>query len=109
MIDELLNKYKNITETMIINLKNDISIDDLMKKRVQISEDIIIIAKEDVCKANELYKTKGLIALDIKLKALLEEEMKKVKEDIKNLHKGKQANNAYNKNRNINNTFSTKI
>lgn len=109
MIEELLNKYKNITETMIINLKNDINIDDLMEKRIQISEDIIIIAKEDLPKANELWKMKGLIELDIKLKTLLEDEMKKVKEDIKNLHKGKQANDAYNKNRNLSNTFSTKI
>lgn len=109
MIDELLNNYKNITETMIINFKNDISIDALMEKRIQISEDIIAISKKDVSKVKELYKIKGLVELDIKLKTILEEEMKKTKEDIRNLHKGKQANNAYNKNRNINNTFSTKI
>lgn len=109
MIDELLNKYKNITETMIINLKNDISIDYLMQKRIQLSEEIIKNDKEYDSNTTELYKIKGLLELDIKLKALLEEEMKKIKEEIKNLHKGKQVNNAYNKNRNISNTFSTRI
>lgn len=109
MIDELLNKYKSITETIIINLKNDISVDNLMEKRIQISEKIIKFDKEEIYNTKELYKTKGLIELDIKLRELLEKEMKKTKEDIKNLLKGKQANNIYNKNRNINNTFSTKI
>ena len=56
-----------------------------------------------------LYLSKGLLYLDKELKELILNEKNNIKEEIKNLHKIKNANKVYEKNRNTNSFFSRKI
>lgn len=109
IIDVILEKYKKVTEDIIVNIKNDLDIDELMNKREDLIKELFKdenINKEEIKKT---YLSKGLEELDKKLKLVIEEQQLKVKEEIRNIHKRKNANNAYEKNRRVNNFFSTKI
>lgn len=105
----ILNDYKKITENIISNLQNDLPIDEFMNIREELIHKLFdqqCISKNEI---KELYISKGLLEIDYKLKISIEEQKLKVKEEIKNLHNIKNANNAYEKNRRINSFFSTKI
>ncbi|WP_243242158.1 flagellar protein FliT [Clostridium sp. 1001275B_160808_H3] len=109
MVDMILNDYKKITEDIISNLKEDLPIDELMNIREELIHKLFdqqCISKNEI---KELYISKGLLEIDKKLRISIEEQQLKVKEEIKNLHNIKNANNAYEKNRRINSFFSTKI
>ncbi|MDV4149718.1 flagellar protein FliT [Clostridium sp. AL.422] len=108
MIDIILEEYKNITEKLIKYINNDEEIIKLMEKRQELIQNLFSYEKnrEEIRK---LYLAKDLLRLDEELKFSIEEERNKIKEEIKNLHKVKNANNAYEKNRKINNFFNTKI
>ncbi|GAA0085627.1 hypothetical protein UT300007_20660 [Clostridium sp. CTA-7] len=109
MINDILEEYKKTTEEIIEKLQNDLSIDEFMSKR----EDLLheLFKQEDISniEIKELYISKGLLEIDEKLKFSIEEQQLKVKDEIRNLHSMKNANNAYEKNRRINSFFSTKI
>jgi predicted RND superfamily exporter protein len=109
MINKILESYKKITENIIINIKNDIDIDALMDKRERLIKELF--KDEDISNDNikELYLSYGLLELDNKLKRTIEEEQFKVKEEIKNLHRIKNANNAYGNNKRVNSFFNAKI
>ncbi|MPM73191.1 hypothetical protein SDC9_120167 [bioreactor metagenome] len=109
MINYILEDYKKTTEKIIENIKNDLDIDELMKKREELIKELFKNENIDNNDIKELYLTKGLLDLDRKLKLTIEEEQLKVKEEIRNIHKRKNANNAYEKNKRVNNFFSTKI
>ncbi|MCR1950196.1 flagellar protein FliT [Clostridium sp. DSM 100503] len=109
MVDMILDDYKKITEDIISNLKDDLPIDELMNIREELIHKLFdqqCIGKNEI---KELYISKGLLEIDKKLRISIEEQQLKVKEEIRNLHNIKNANNAYEKNRRINSFFSTKI
>lgn len=109
MANRILDDYKKITEDIIEKLQDDLPIDELMSKR----EDLLheLFKQEDISNTEikELYISKGLLEIDEKLKFSIEEQQLKVKDEIRNFHSMKSANNAYEKNRRINSFFSTKI
>jgi hypothetical protein len=51
----------------------------------------------------------GLLELDEKLKHVIGDEQRKVKEEIASLHKRENLNNAYGNNKRVNSFFNTKI
>ena len=69
----------------------------------------MFIYEDDKKKIKELYLAKDLLDLDKELKVSIEKEKLKVMEEIKNIHKIKNANNAYEKNRKINSFINIKI
>lgn len=108
MILELLKEYKEITLSIINSIEKEQEVLKLMDKRENILEKLFSKEnnKEEIKKA---YLELDLIALDKKLKETIEKERILVKEEIRNLHNIKNANNAYEKNRRVNNFFTAKI
>lgn len=109
MIDNILDNYKKVTEDIIKNIKSDLEVDKLMDKREELIKELF---KNENLSSNDIkiaYISKGLLELDQNLKLVIEEQQHKVKEEIKSLHKIKNANNVYEKNRKINSFFSVKI
>ena len=109
MIKDKLLKYKNITEAIIVNIKNDLDVEEFMKKREEILRDLI----EDINLEKEEIKK---IYLELKLDDLdrdLKEEISKAidinKEEIKNIKNQQNANKAYGRNINTINFFNKKI
>lgn len=108
MIDKILDDYKSITEKAIKSIEDDQELIKLMDEREELIK-LLFAEDNDREKVKALYLEKGLLSLDKELKLSIDKERLKVKEEIKNIHKIKNANNAYEKNRRINNFFSTKI
>ena len=108
MIEKILDDYRCITETIINNIDNNEEVLKLMEKREELIKNLFK-TENDKDSIRDLYLSKDLLKLDEVLKNLIINEKDKVKEEIDNLHKRKSANNAYEKNRNINNFFNTKI
>lgn len=108
MIDSILEEYKQITEKLIQIIDNDEEVIKLMETREEILKQIFNLEINiDVIK--KLYLDKGLLKLDNELKIAIENEKLKVKEEIAKIHKLKSANNAYEKNKMLNNFFNTKV
>lgn len=108
MIEKILEDYKNITEKIIKDIDNDEEVIRLMEEREELIK-ILFEDEENIEKIKDLYLSKGLLNLDEELRLSIDKERLKVKKEIKNIHKIKNANNAYGKNRQTNNFFSTKI
>ena len=108
MINELLNEYKSITISIIEKISNDEESLKLIEKREEVIKEIFSVGNniEEIKKA---YLDMKLLELDEKLKYTIDNEKILVKEEIKNIHRIKNANNAYEKNRKVNNYFNTKI
>lgn len=108
MIEKILDDYKNITKKIIENIDKDEEIIKLMENREEIIKKLCNYEnnKEQI---KEIFLDQDLISLDRKLKSAIEKEKNQVKEEIRSLHKLKSANNAYEKNRKINNFFNVKI
>ena len=109
MIRENLLKYKNITEAIIVNIKNDLDVEEFMRKREEILKNLL---ENNNLKKEEIKN----IYLDLKIDNLdktLKEEISKAidinKEEIKNIKNQKNANKAYGKNINTINFFNKKI
>lgn len=110
MVENILEEYREVTEYIIQNISNDDNdLNKLMEKREKLINELFKYKDISIEEVKQIYISKGLLELDKKLKYSIEEEQKKVKEEIKKLHKIKSANNAYEKNRRINSFFSTKI
>ncbi|WP_291709866.1 flagellar protein FliT [Clostridium sp.] len=108
MIDSILEEYKQITEKIIEIIDNDKEVIKFMEKREEILKQIFDLEVNiDVIK--NLYLDKGILKLDNELKRAIENEKFKVKEEISKIHKLKNANNAYEKNKVANNFFNTKV
>jgi hypothetical protein len=108
MIQKILDDYKNITKKIIENIDKDEEIIKLMENREEIIKKLCNYEnnKEQI---KEIFLDQDLINLDRKLKSAIEKEKNRVKEEIRSLHKLKNASNAYEKNRKINNFFNVKI
>lgn len=110
MLENKLEEYKKITEFIIKNISNkDVDFNSLMDKREKIITELIDEKNTNLELIKEIYISKGLLELDKRLKNSIEEEQVKVKEEIRKIHKVKNANKAYEKNRKINSFFSAKI
>ncbi len=110
MIENILKEYKEITEYIIQNIDNDYeNLDKLMDKRQQLIDELFKKSSIDIEEIKQVYVLTGLLELDKKLECTIKEKQEMVKEEIKKIHKIKNANNAYEKNRKINNFFSAKI
>lgn len=110
MIENILEEYKKITEYIIQNIDNDYeNLDKLMDKRQQLIDELFKESNIDVEAIKQIYILNGILELDKKLECTIKEKQETVKEEIKKIHKIKNANNAYEKNRKINNFFSIKI
>lgn len=108
MIIELLNEYKEITISIIEKINNDEEALSLMEKREEIIKKIFS-QENNRDEIRKVYLDMNLLDLDEKLKKTIDKEKSLVKEEIKNIHKMKNANNAYEKNRRVNNYFSAEI
>lgn len=108
MIEHILEDYKNITEKVIKLISNDDEVIQLMEEREKLIKNLFSNG-ETVEDIKRIYLNKGLLQLDKELEIAIENEKVKVKEEIKKIHKQKNAKNAYDRNRPINNFFSTKI
>lgn len=108
-IENILESYRNITEAIIINVQNDIDTENLMKKREALIKNLVEDKNFDKEETKKLFKDNSLVELDKKLKSLIEEKIQETKQEIKILNDRKNANNVYNKNRNLNNFFERKI
>lgn len=108
MILEKLKEYKEITLSIINGIENEEEALKLIEKREKILKNLFSNEnnREEIKKA---YLELDLIVLDKKLKETIEKERILVKEEIRNLHNIKNANNAYEKNRRVNNFFTAKI
>jgi len=110
MLENILEEYKIITEYIIQNISNDDKdLNNLMDKREALINELFKHENINVKEVKQVYISKGLLELNKKLKNSIQEEQIKVKEEIKKLHKMKNANNAYEKNRKINSFFNAKI
>ena len=110
MLENKLEEYKKITEFIIKNISNkDVDFNSLMDKREKIITELIDEKNTNLELIKEIYISKGLLELDKRLKNSIEEEQVKVKEEIRKIHKVKNANKAYEKNRKIKSFFSAKI
>ncbi|KLE15056.1 hypothetical protein [Clostridium sp. C8] len=110
MIKNILQEYKTITEHIVENISNnDKDLNNLMDKREELINELFKDKNINLEEVRKIYISRGLLELDKKLKASIEEEQTKTKEEIKKLHKVKSANNAYEKNRRINSFFNAKI
>ena len=108
MIRELLNEYRNITKYIIENINNDEEALILMEKREDILKELFT-NKNNRDEIKELYLEMNLSDLNDRLQIEILKEKSIVKEQMKSIHKRKSANNAYEKNKRVNNVFSTKI
>ncbi|MBS6501988.1 MAG: flagellar protein FliT [Clostridium sp.] len=108
MIQKILDDYKNITKKIIENINKDEEVIKLMEDREGIIKKLCSYENNKE-KIKEIFLEQDLISLDLTLKSAIEKEKNQVKEEIRSLHKLKNANNAYEKNRKINNFFSVKI
>lgn len=108
MILEKLKEYKEITLSIINGIENEEEALKLIEKREKILKNLFFNEnnREEIKKA---YLELDLTDLDKKLKETIEKERILVKEEIRNLHNIKNANNAYEKNRRVNNFFTAKI
>ena len=108
MIIELLNKYKEITISIIERINNDEECLKLIEKREILLKELFI-KDNNIDTIRKEYLDMNLLELDKKLKLAIDAENLLVKEELKNIRKIKNANNAYGKNRKVNNYFNTKI
>lgn len=108
-IENILENYRNITEAIIINVQNNIDTENLIKKRENLIKTLVEDKSFNKEEVKKLFKDNYLIELDKKLQSLIEEKLQETKQEIKVLNDRKNANNAYNKNRNLNNFFERKI
>ncbi|TGY43783.1 flagellar protein FliT [Clostridium sartagoforme] len=108
MILEKLKEYKEITLSIINGIENEEEALRLIDKRKKILDNLFS-NEDNIEEIKKAYLELDLIDLDKKLKEAIEKEIILVKGEIRNLHNIKNANNAYEKNRRVNNFFTAKI
>lgn len=112
MIENLLEKYKDITKEAIKYLEDDSKleeVDKIMIERESLLKEIFNDTTIDNKLIKDLYLSNGLRELDNSLHDAIEKAQKKIKLEIAELNKRKNANNIYQSNKRINSFFSTKI
>lgn len=109
MIKDELIKYKNITEAIIVNIKNDLDIEEFMKKREEILKSLLEnnnFKKEEI---KNMYLDLKLDNLDKSLKEELNKAIEKNKEEIRQIKIKRSANKAYSQNVNKINFLNKKF
>ena len=112
MIENLLEKYKDITKEAIKYLEDDSKleeVDKIMIERESLLKEIFNDTTIDNKLIKDLYLSNELRELDNSLHDAIEKAQKKIKLEIAELNKRKNANNIYQSNKRINSFFSTKI
>jgi len=109
MIEEILLKYKGLTEAIIVNVKNDLDGEEILKKRgellVKLLEDKTF-NKEEI---KSIYINLEIEKLDKLLKKEIDKARERNKEAIKEMKQRKNANQAYGSNVNSISTFNKKF
>lgn len=109
MIEEILLKYKGLTEAIIVNVKNDLDGEEILKKRGDLLVKLLddkTFNKEEI---KSIYINLGIENLDKLLKKEIDKGRERNKEDIKEMKQRKKANQAYESNINSISTFSKKF
>ena len=109
MIKDKLLKYKNITEAIIVNIKNDLDVEEFMKKREEILKNLIEDSNFKKEEIKNIYLELKLDDLDRDLKEEISKAIDIKKEEIKNIKNQQNANKAYGRNINTINFFNKKI
>lgn len=107
MIEELLEKYKIVTKSIISEIERDVNTDSLFALREEVLKELFLNEDKEIVK--KIYYSKGLDKIDEELKLKLENEQLKVKEELKKIQFRKNANNKYNANINTISYFNKKI
>lgn len=109
MIKEYLLNYKNITEVIIVNIKNDLDVDKYMKQREEILKELLQDSKLNKEEIKNIYLELKLDDLDKILKDEINKAIEKNKEELRKIKNQKNANKAYVKNINTINFLNKKI
>ena len=105
---EVLEKYKSVSLNLIKEIKEEVNTEDLIEKRQALLSEI---EKNDLSKEEkmEIGKEFNILEVENQVKQAIEEEQKKVKEEIAKIRIKKQANKGYRENINSINFFNTKV
>ncbi|MBD7915336.1 hypothetical protein H9660_09265 [Clostridium sp. Sa3CUN1] len=109
MIKDYLLQYKELTEAIIVNIKNDLDAEKLMNERGKVLRELLenkTLNKEDV---KNIYIDLKLDKLDKLLKEEINKAREKTKEELRKIAQRKNANRAYGKSINTINNFNKKI
>lgn len=109
MIEEILLKYKNLTEAIIVNVKNDLEGEYLLKERGEL---ILQLLKNKTFNKEEIksvYINLEIQDLDEVLKLEIDRAIERNKKAIQEMKLRKNANQAYGNNVNSINIFNKKI
>lgn len=108
MIEDIIQAYKQIDLEIIKSIEEDREDYSLLEKREGLIKSILEDF-DDKEKVKRLYIENELKELDYKLQKILNDKIRSVKNNIKKLAVGKEANRSYNSvNRKIN-FFSTNV
>ncbi|BCZ48628.1 hypothetical protein psyc5s11_46950 [Clostridium gelidum] len=107
-LNEYLEEYRTLTLDLMDKIREDGEIDILIEKREDILKSInnINFDKEEIKKIGDSLK---LLELEEELEILAKKEKVKVKKEIENLKKIKQANTNYNSIENKSRVFNKTI
>ncbi|NKF06931.1 flagellar protein FliT [Clostridium gasigenes] len=105
---ELLEKYKSVSLDLIKEIKEEANAEELMEERQNLLNKIVEIdlSKEEKIKIGKEF---DILNLEKQVKEVIEEEQRKVKEEIRKTIMKKQANRGYGANLNSINFFNTKV
>ncbi len=93
-VDELLQKYKEISLSIAEKLKNDEDVLGLFKSRENIIKEIEELDEEKSTIANKIKKL-GIMELDKELEELIKNNMDYIKKELVKVRKSKQAYSKY--------------
>ena len=105
---QILEEYKSVSLDLIKEIKEDANTEELMGKRQELLNKIVEIdlSKEEKM---EIGKEFDILNLEKQIKVAIEEEQRKVKEEIRKIRIKKQSNKGYGANINSINFFNTKV
>ena len=105
---EILELYKDISLKLIEEIKEEANTEELMEKRQMLLNKIekIDLSKEE---KKIIGEEVNIFEVEKLVKEAIEEEQRKVKEEIRNIRMKKQANKGYGANINSVNFFNRKV
>lgn len=111
-MEELTRLYKEISLQLITRLENEEldTIDKLLDKRQEILNQEILSDESNKKRFKDILVKQGILEIDNNIHNLLDENIIKVKNEIREHKMSKQANNSYiNFNKNKLNIFNEKV
>ena len=109
MIKDYLIQYKELTEAIIVNVKNDLDAESLMNKREEVLKELLENESLNREEIKNNYLESNLDKLDNILKQEINKAREKTKEELRKISQRKNANVAYGKSINTINNFNKKI